>query len=123
MFTPEGAVGIGGAYICIYPMESPGGYQLVGRTLPIWNTWQTTPAFAEAPWLLKFFDRIQFESVSESELEKARKMMLDGDYDLRIENGNFNIKKYNEFLDSVRDESEAFKARQHEAVARWTKGY
>jgi len=28
--TPEGAVGIGGAYMCIYPMESPGGYQLVG---------------------------------------------------------------------------------------------
>ena len=27
--TPEGAVGIGGAYMCIYPMESPGGYQLV----------------------------------------------------------------------------------------------
>ena len=27
--TPEGAVGIGGSYMCIYPMESPGGYQLV----------------------------------------------------------------------------------------------
>ena len=36
--TPEGAVGLGGAYMCIYPMESPGGYQLIGRTLPIWNT-------------------------------------------------------------------------------------
>lgn len=123
MFTPEGAIGIGGSYICIYPMESPGGYQLVGRTLPIWNTWQTTPVFAEAPWLLRFFDRIQFESVSEEELEEARKLMLDGNYDLRIEDGNFNIKKYNEFLDSIRDESEAFKARQQEAVARWTKGY
>ncbi len=30
--TPEGAVGIGGAYMCIYPMESPGGYQLVRGT-------------------------------------------------------------------------------------------
>lgn len=29
--TPEGAVGIGGSYMCIYPMESPGGYQLVRR--------------------------------------------------------------------------------------------
>ena len=36
--TPEGAVGIGGCYMCVYPMVSPGGYQLVGRTLPIWNT-------------------------------------------------------------------------------------
>jgi len=123
MFTPEGAVGIGGAYICIYPMESPGGYQLVGRTLPIWNTFQTTSPFAEAPWLLRFFDRIQFEAVSESELEKDRKMMLDGDYNLRIEEGYFNIKKYNAFLDSIRDEVEAFKAIQKEAVFKWTKGY
>ncbi len=37
-FTAEGTVGIGGVYMCIYGMDSPGGYQLVGRTLPIWNT-------------------------------------------------------------------------------------
>ncbi len=123
MYTPEGAVGIGGAYICIYPMESPGGYQLIGRTLPIWNTCQTTPAFAKAPWLLRFFDRIQFESVSEAELEKAREAMLNGNYTLQIESETFSIKKYNEFLDSVRDEAEAFKARQQEAALRWTKGY
>ncbi|VFS90857.1 Allophanate hydrolase subunit 2 [Kluyvera cryocrescens] len=36
-FTAEGTVGIGGMYMCIYGMDSPGGYQLVGRTLPIWN--------------------------------------------------------------------------------------
>ena len=123
MFTPEGAVGIGGAYICIYSMESPGGYQLVGRTLPIWNTWQTTPAFAEAPWLLRFFDRIQFKSVSEKELEEAREAMMNVDYPLRIEDGIFNIKKYNEFIHSITDEVEAFKLRQREAVFRWTQGY
>ena len=77
----------------------------------------------EAPWLLRFFDRIQFEAVTESELEKARKRMLDGDYNLRIEEGYFNIKKYNDFLDSIRDEVEAFKAIQKEAVFKWTKGY
>ena len=32
-FTPNGTVGIGGNYMCIYTMESPGGYQLVGRTV------------------------------------------------------------------------------------------
>ena len=36
-FTAEGTVGIGGMYMCIYGMDSPGGYQLIGRTLPIWN--------------------------------------------------------------------------------------
>ncbi len=123
MFTPEGAVGIGGSYICIYPMESPGGYQLVGRTLPIWNTRQTTPAFAEAPWLLRFFDRIQFESVGEAELEEAREAMRQGTYTIRIEEGMFKIKDYNAFIHSVHREAEEFKARQQAAVARWTQGY
>ena len=31
-YTQEGTVGLGGAYMCIYPMDSPGGYQLMGRT-------------------------------------------------------------------------------------------
>jgi urea carboxylase len=41
-FTQEGTVGLGGSYMCIYPMNSPGGYQLVGRTLPIWDTFAVT---------------------------------------------------------------------------------
>jgi urea carboxylase len=123
MLTPEGAVGIGGAYICIYPMESPGGYQLVGRTLPIWNTRQTTPAFAEAPWLLRFFDRIQFEAVTEKQLEQAREAMINGDYPLQIEDGIFNIKQYNQFIHSISSEVEAFRNTQREAAFRWTKGY
>ena len=41
-WTPENAVGIGGAYLCIYGMEGPGGYQLVGRTLQVWNTFKST---------------------------------------------------------------------------------
>ena len=45
--TPEGAIGIGGAYMCIYPMESPGGYQLVRHKLPSRLTsvvlWALTP--------------------------------------------------------------------------------
>ena len=36
-WTPENAVGIGGAYLCIYGMEGPGGYQFVGRTTQVWN--------------------------------------------------------------------------------------
>ncbi|MEA2356022.1 MAG: urea carboxylase, partial [Solirubrobacteraceae bacterium] len=36
-WTPENAVGIGGAYLCIYGMEGPGGYQFVGRTTQIWS--------------------------------------------------------------------------------------
>lgn len=58
--TPEGTVGIGGSYMCIYPMNSPGGYQLVGRTLPIWNTFARAGPFTPTkPWLLEFFDQVR----------------------------------------------------------------
>jgi len=123
LYTPEGAVGIGGAFICIYPMESPGGYQLIGRTMPIWDTWQASPAFFEAPWLLRLFDRIQFECVSETYLQRAREAMLTGDYTFQIEDGIFSNKKYKKFVESVRDEADAFKARQKDAAARWIEGY
>lgn len=55
----EGTVGIGGSYMCIYPMDSPGGYQLVGRTLPIWNTFaRAGPFTSDKPWLLEYFDQV-----------------------------------------------------------------
>jgi len=36
-WTAENSVGIGGAYMCVYGMEGPGGYQFVGRTVQVWN--------------------------------------------------------------------------------------
>ena len=41
-WTPENAVGIGGAYLCVYGMEGPGGYQFVGRTVQMWNRYRAT---------------------------------------------------------------------------------
>ncbi len=63
-WTPENAVGIGGAYLCVYGMEGPGGYQFVGRTVQMWNTHRTTQDFEPGhPWLLRFFDQIRFYPV------------------------------------------------------------
>ncbi len=39
--------GIGGAYMCIYGMEGPGGYQLFGRTIQVWNSYCCSPAFTD----------------------------------------------------------------------------
>ena len=61
-WTPQNAVGIGGAYMCIYGMEGPGGYQFVGRTVQVWNTHRSTREFEPGkPWLLRFFDQIRFQ--------------------------------------------------------------
>jgi urea carboxylase len=73
-YTQEGTVGLGGAYMCIYPMDSPGGYQLVGRTLPIWDTWgHNTNSFTpDKPWMLEMFDQIRYYKVPEEELDVLR---------------------------------------------------
>src|ERR1700754_5122335 len=94
-WTPENAVGIGGAYMCVYGMEGPGGYQLVGRTVQMWNPWRETKSFREGkPWLLRFFDRIRFFPVSADELLDMRARMPHGDYDVEIEDGDFALKDY-----------------------------
>jgi urea carboxylase len=93
-WTPENAVGIGGAYMCIYGMEGPGGYQLFGRTIQVWNTWRRTPAFAKSPWLLDFFDQIRFFPVSHDELTEAREAFPHGGYPVKIEETKLSYAEY-----------------------------
>jgi urea carboxylase len=113
-WTPENAVGIGGAYLCVYGMEGPGGYQFVGRTLQMWNRWRVTPEFSQ-PWLLRFFDQIRFFEVSEDELLQIRADFPLGRYRLKIEEQTFSLKDYNQFLAGERGSIAAFKARQQAA--------
>lgn len=102
--------------MCVYGMEGPGGYQLVGRTIQVWNTWKSTPAFAPGtPWSLRFFDQIRFYPVSAEKLVDAREKFPHGLYPLRIEETTFNLKEYQRFLDSIADEAAAFKKHQKEA--------
>ncbi|MFO1391177.1 MAG: urea carboxylase [Agitococcus sp.] len=98
-WTPENAVGIGGAYLCVYGMEGPGGYQFVGRTLQMWNRYRQTDAFTEGkPWLLRFFDQIRFFPVSNEELSQIRADFPLGRYPLKIENTVFKLSDYRRFL-------------------------
>jgi urea carboxylase len=115
-WTPENAVGIGGAYMCVYGMEGPGGYQLVGRTVQVWNTYRTTKTFvAGVPWSLRFFDQIRFYPVSTEELQELRRDILHGVFELKTEAVDFNLIRYQGFLDSIQPEIAAFKARQSQA--------
>lgn len=109
-WTPENAVGIGGAYLCVYGMEGPGGYQFVGRTLQMWNTYG-----GEIPWLLRFFDQIRFYPVSSSELLEIREAFPHGKFDLKIEDTAFSIREHHRFLESIRPEAAAFKSMQQAA--------
>ena len=115
-WTPENAVGIGGAYLCVYGMEGPGGYQFVGRTLQMWNRYKQTDAFTGGkPWLLRFFDQIRFFPVTEHELLKIREDFPLGRYPLRIEESAFSLRDYNDFLRDNAQSIAAFKSRQQSA--------
>ncbi|MDO9469743.1 MAG: urea carboxylase [Nitrosomonas sp.] len=115
-WTPENAVGIGGAYLCVYGMEGPGGYQFVGRTIPMWNRYRQTADFKEGkPWLLRFFDQIRFYPVSESELLKLRKDFISGRFKLRTEETVLSLKQYNAFLQQHAVSITEFKTTQQAA--------
>jgi len=115
-WTAENSVGIGGAYLCVYGMEGPGGYQFVGRTLQMWNTFHTTAEFpAGTPWLLRFFDELRFYPVSAEELLEIREVFPRGRHPLRIEPRQFRLREYHAFLQSIRPEAEAFKKHQQAA--------
>ena len=115
-WTPENAVGIGGAYMCVYGMEGPGGYQFVGRTIQMWNRYKQTADFRDGkPWLLRFFDQIRFYPVSEAELLKLREDFVAGRFQLKVEETTFSLREYNAFLQVNGESITAFKSTQQAA--------
>ncbi|MGK5683798.1 5-oxoprolinase/urea amidolyase family protein [Actinoplanes sp. URMC 104] len=114
-WTPEDAVGIGGAYLCIYGMEGPGGYQFVGRTVQVWSRWQRE---AGDPWLLRHFDRIQWYPVGAQELLDLRADVAAGRHRLRIDDGTFRLADHEDFLAANAASIAEFRAGQAAAFGR-----
>ncbi|WP_122491441.1 5-oxoprolinase/urea amidolyase family protein, partial [Pseudomonas viridiflava] len=114
-WTAENSVGIGGAYMCVYGMEGPGGYQFVGRTLQMWNRYRDVVAFEGKPWLLRFFDQIRFYPVSAEELLRIRRDFPLGRFDLNIEHSTLNLTDYQSFLSHEAEGIAAFRAQQQAA--------
>ena len=62
--TPPGSVGIGGIQCCIYSVESPGGFWILGRTpVPLYD-----PSASE-PTLLRPGDRVRFRRIDRAEFD------------------------------------------------------
>lgn len=62
---PKGAVGIAGLQTGIYPADSPGGWQIIGRTpLDLFDALH--PPYS----LLKAGDRLQFHAIDKQEFER-----------------------------------------------------
>jgi inhibitor of KinA len=62
--VPGGSVGIGGAQTGIYPKESPGGWNIIGRTpLRLFDVTKDPPA------KLRAGDRVRFREISRQEFD------------------------------------------------------
>jgi urea carboxylase len=110
-WTPANAVGIGGAFLCVYGMEGPGGYQLVGRTVPIWH------AGDDPPWRLRHFDELRFHPVAGDELAELRRSSEAGSWAPRVRDGGFSLAAHERFLAANADAIAAFRAGREAAFA------
>jgi inhibitor of KinA len=66
--VPAGSVGIGGAQTGVYPIASPGGWQLIGRT-PL----RLFDARRDPPALLRVGDRVRFRAVDAAEMAEIER--------------------------------------------------
>ncbi|GAA0435351.1 5-oxoprolinase subunit PxpB [Lentibacillus halophilus] len=77
--VPEGAVGIAGSQTGIYPLASPGGWNIIGRT-PV----KLFDPSRDDPFLYRAGDRIRFVPISEREYERI---------ETHVQNNTFQIEK------------------------------
>lgn len=112
-WTAQNSVGIGGIYLCIYGMEGPGGYQLVGRTVPVFRLGGSRDD--PRPWLLREFDRIRFTPVGADELAAARAAIESGEVDLDTRPGTFSLAQVRALELEAADEIAAVRARRRAA--------
>ena len=79
---PAGSVGIGGSQTGIYPMDSPGGWQLMGMT-PV----KTYDPDREVPILVEAGDYIRFIPVDRAEYDRIKEEVEQGTYTVRVVEG------------------------------------
>ena len=101
--------------MCIYATESPGGYQLVGRTAPIWDAGRIVGGSREPAWAFRLMDRISFYCVSEETLDNA---IASGTWHelVTYEEGTLDLNKYESWLAQNSEHIQAALQQQAEAV-------
>ena len=78
-----GSVGIAGAQTGVYPIDSPGGWQIIGKTPLVLFDPKRKPEF-----LINAGDYIKFYAISEMEFEEIRKEVSGHSYELKVERKN-----------------------------------
>ncbi|KAL2351385.1 allophanate hydrolase subunit 2-domain-containing protein [Cryomyces antarcticus] len=121
VFTPEGSVSWGGSCCSIYPVDSPGGYQMTGRTVPCFDLLGFKHGFAPTrPWLFQDFDLLTFHQVSEADVDEALAEFRSGRYEFQWERATFDMAEHNDLLRDTAAEVADIRKRQAVAQAEMT---
>ncbi|OCL07975.1 pyruvate carboxylase subunit A [Glonium stellatum] len=116
IFTPEGTVSWGGSCMSIYPVDSPGGYQMTGRTVPCFDYLGYKKGFSlERPWLFQDFDLLTYYQVSEEEMACYLVDFRAGKYTFEWEDVVFDMTTHNQLLEETREEVKIIRAKQAKA--------
>ncbi|MBO0885715.1 MAG: carboxyltransferase domain-containing protein, partial [Mycobacterium sp.] len=97
--TAEGGVGLGGPCYAIYPVEAAGGYQMFGRSLPVYSLNGSNAVFKQNPLLLRPGDRVKFEPVEEAELMELWEDVRADRYVYDIQDSPFDVGAYLNWLE------------------------
>jgi allophanate hydrolase subunit 1 len=102
-WTPKGTIGHGGSITCIYPDQTPGGYQIFARTpMPIWDREQRLAGFRNSLALFKAGDRVRFVPIERSEWDAIDAEVSAGTYiHPNVDYQKFSIGRYRSWLAEV----------------------
>lgn len=92
IYTPMGTIALGGSITAIYPVVSPGGYQMMGLTpVPIYDRFQSLSIFEKSPVLLRIGDRIKFVRVDVEEFDYIRQKVWECSYEYKVKQETFSL--------------------------------
>ena len=93
--TPERAVAHAGVFLCIYPVQGPGGYQMIGiSAVPVYDPEERLPDLKGRYILARPGDRWQFRPINMEEYETIRHQVETATYRYKIIEQEFHPKKY-----------------------------
>jgi urea carboxylase len=101
--TPDRIVCQAGKITSFYPVVSPGGYQLLGRTpIDLYDPQQRNPVFKDGPVLPRVGDRHLYQPIDESTYWRIRAECDAGTYRYEILEETYRLQGYLDSLAAVR---------------------
>ncbi len=102
--------------MALYNVESPGGYQLTGLTIPGCDILGSKAHYSlSRPWLFEDFDQLTFHLVSADEYERQLALFKSGRYEYDIQDTVFDMAEHNKLLQDTKEEVRSMRERQKRA--------